>query len=143
MGTRIRPKKPTTSPPATPVETQPGIRVLICKQNIRIGFVITELDIVRRPVGLDEVLLEQQCLRFAPCHGDVDLMDLVDHRQSLAGKSGTTKIAPNPILQIAGFSHIDHFAILPQHLIDTRASRQIFQEMLVVKCRFRLCRHES
>ena len=91
---RVRAEVPDTAPVAFPREHHTRVLVLDRDGDVRERLVVAQPDVERRPVALDEVLLEMQRLDLAARDDDLDVGDaLAAARESGRGRrlsSGST-----------------------------------------------------
>src|SRR5690606_11617439 len=106
------------------------------EKNIGITFVVTQHDVVRRTLILDEVLLEQQSLGFAVGQRGLDAVDLVDQGQRLVIKTAATEVVAQSLLEILRLTDIERLAVGIQHAIDTWARTGVLEESFVVEAFF-------
>src|SRR5207245_1582443 len=71
---RVRPEVPDARPVALAREHHPRVLVLDRDRDIRERLVVAQPDVERRPVPLDEVLLEVERLDLAARHDDLDVL---------------------------------------------------------------------
>ena len=105
------------------------------QHDVRIGFIVTQLDVVRRPEFLDQVLLEQQRLGLTVGDGDINVGNVGDQRHSLGIKTTGTKIVTDPFAQVAGFADIQDFTILVKHAVNPWPLTHDSQRCLGIKIR--------
>ena len=91
----------------------------------RIGLVVLEQDVIARLQGLDERVLQQQGIGFAP-HDDVaDLDDLLDEHAHFGRVIAVLgEIGGDALAQALRLSDIDDRAVAVYELVDARRQRQ-------------------
>lgn len=87
--------------------------------NVRL--IISEHDVVRRTMGLDQAIFEKQ--RFLLCIGEKPLHPLNLRNQAQYGWpfiSTRNQVSPKSIAQPFGFSDIENLPLLPLKEVDPR-----------------------
>src|SRR5262245_3778061 len=93
--------------------------------------VVTQPDVERRPVPLDEVLLEMQRLDLAARDDHLDVRDpLGQLRDGVPDVCGSLEIAANARAQRLGLAHVEDLAARVAEDVDAGLRRQSF-ELLV------------
>lgn len=76
--------------------------------NKRIGFIITQQDVVFRLVLLDERIFKQECIKFGVNDGEFDFPNLLDQFSSFGVVVlNAGEIATYSVLEVFRFSYID------------------------------------
>ena len=66
---------------------------MLADEDVRVGLVVAQQDVVRRAQLLDQGLLKQQRFRFAAGDGDLDIRDAPDQCLGLGIQTGIAEIA--------------------------------------------------
>ncbi|MCY1414599.1 hypothetical protein D9M71_300530 [compost metagenome] len=98
------------------------------QEHIRVGFVVTQQDVVRRPPFLDQRLLEQQRFGFIGDDGGFDLGDTRHQGRGLGRQACLAKIAGQALLEVLGLAYIKQARLVIEHPIDTGAAAARGQE---------------
>ena len=109
-----------------PVNAEPW-KVAVGEKHIRVGFVVAQQDVVRRPPFLDQGLLEQQCLGLVGGDGGFDLRDTCDQRGRLGCLTGLAKVTGETLLEVFRLADVEQASLAIEHAIDagaTTAGRQ-------------------
>jgi len=109
-------------------EHHAGVLVLHGDGDVRKGLVVPEADVERRPVPLDEVLLEVQGLDLVLGHDHLDVLHPV--RQLLNRSPAVLrllKVGPHPRPEGLGFSDVEHVSRPIPEQVDPGLGRQAFQ----------------
>ena len=113
------------SPVALTGEHHPGVRVGDGDRDVREGLVVAQPDVERRPVALDEVLLEMQRLRLALRDDDLDpahpIDELLDPRTRVAAAVEVAAHAGPKGLRLAD---VEDLVALVAKQVHARARRQ-------------------
>ena len=98
------------------------------QKDKRVGFIITQQDVIARLVELNIVVLKQQrfCLRMRD--GDINILDERDQRFGLTGGKVAAKIAGKAFFKIFCLPHIDNRTASVIHAIDARLAGYGFQK---------------
>ena len=80
--------------------------------HIRIGLVVAQEDVEPRPVFLDEVVLEEQRLRFGRDDDSLEVGDQVEHHPGLRGPLVLcSEVAPDALAEAFGLANVQHLAL--------------------------------
>lgn len=123
MGAGIRPEIAVAAVGGAAIEGQPREHVS-GQDQIRIGLVVAEEDVVARRLGLDEVVLQQQGLGLGARHRDRDVAHARDHEGDARREVRLLEIARHPLLQVARLAHVEQLPVLAQHAIHARQAGQ-------------------
>ena len=85
-----------------------GRILIISNKNIRIGFIISQQNIVFRPVFLNQILLEDQCIGFRVGNGELYMMNISDQSPGLFRTQIFDEIRMKTVGKILGLSNIDN-----------------------------------
>ena len=118
MGAGVWAVEDALAAPAAAVEGQPGEVLVVGEQDVGVGLVVAQLDVVGGPGLLDEGLFEQQGLGFAVGDGDFDVGHLVDHGQASGVEGCAAEVAADAVAEVGGLADVDDFAGAVLHLVD-------------------------
>ena len=124
---RVRPEVDDPASVALAREHDARILVLHGDGDVRERLVVTQPDVERRPVPLDEVLLEVQGLDLVLRDDHLDVLHAL--RQLLNRRSGVLrllKVRPHPRPQRLGLSDVEHVPGPVPKEVDARLGRQAF-----------------
>ena len=93
-------------------EHHPRVLVRERHRDVRERLVVAEPDVERRPVALDEVLLEMQRLRLRAGDDDLDVGDALGELRASHPRVATLEVAAHPRAQRLRLAHVQHFARL-------------------------------
>ncbi len=94
--------------------------------DVRERLVVAQADVERRPVTLDEVLLEVQRLRLALGDDDLDALDAVDHAVDAdAHVAAAVEVAAHARPERLRLADVEDVVPLAAKEIDARAARQL------------------
>ena len=121
----VRPEIGAVLPVHTP--GQIDLRKLVVgDDDPRVGLGILQQDVVVRLVLLDEVVLQQQCVRLGIHHGELRVGDLRDQDPSLHVQPlRRHKVLSHPLVQVFGLAHINH---LPRGIVVTIDPRGMWKQ---------------
>jgi hypothetical protein len=114
---------------------------LACQQNIGIGFIIPQQDVVLGLMLLDQIVFEDQRLGFGMGNRKLDMMDMADQGPSFGTPRVTSKIGAQAFHQILGFTHIQNDSVLTQHPVNARLMRDRGKERFMIKRHLNICSH--
>ena len=100
------------------VQAQAWKVVIAGKENVRVRLVVAQQNIIRRPVSLDQALLQQQRLGFVGGDGGVNLLDAADQCLGLGAQAGFAEVAGQALFKVAGLADIQQCAVGIEHAID-------------------------
>lgn len=98
------------------------------QKNKRVGFIITQQDVVARLVELNVVMLKQQRFRLRVRDGDINILNELDQRFGLTGGQVAAKIAGKAFFKIFRLPNIDNRTASVIHAIDARLASYGFQK---------------
>ena len=101
------------------MDAQPG-KLAGREEDIGIGLVVAQQDVIRRPPLLDQRLLKQQRLGFVGGDGGLDLCDLGHQRSGLGCLPGLAEIAGQALFQVLRLADIEQLGLRVEHAIDAR-----------------------
>ena len=123
---RVRPEVDGAAPVPLPREHHAGVRVGDRHRDVRERLVVAEADVERRPVALDEVLLEVQRLRLALGDDHLDPADPVDHPVDPgAHVRAAVEVAPHAGAQRLRLADVEDVVPVAAKEVDARAPRQL------------------
>ena len=93
---------------------------VVAQKNERIGFVVPQQNIVLGLMLLDQVVLEDQRLRFGMRDGKLDGTDMAHQGSGLLAARIAPKIGAQTFGEILGLADVQDAACLIQHPIHTR-----------------------
>jgi len=103
----------------------PRVRILKFDFNIRIAFIVFELNIVLRPILFNQIHFKNQRFQLGFHHNPVDMINMTDHLAGFYRMLHTVlKIGTDPVTQIDRFTDINDFVIGVFHQITTGFIRQ-------------------
>ncbi len=132
-GAGIRPEIATLGLLCTAMNAQPRVGT-VGQEHIRIGLIITQQDVVRRPPLFDEGLFQQQ--RFGFVVGDRGF-DLGDARNQCAGLGcvpGLAKVAGKTLLEVLGLADVQQRGVGIEHAINARATATGREKCTWIEC---------
>ena len=139
MGAGVRAVKDALAAAAAAVEGEPGEVLVFGEQDVGVGLVVAQLDVVGGPVPLDQRLFEQQRLGFAVGDGDFDAGHLVQHGEAARVQGGAAEIAAHAVAQVGGLADVDDLAGAVLHLVHPGPAREAGDVTFVIEGGF--CRH--
>ena len=92
--------------------------------EVGVGLVVAEQNIVARRERLDEIVLEDQRLRFGASDRDLDRRDLRQHLGSARSVLGFLKIGRDALFQVARLADVERLAFRSDHAVHARQTRQ-------------------
>ena len=93
-----------------------------------VGLVVLEQDIVARTVALDELLLQNQRLRFGVRDDQGDIMDQRDHDLDAEGVvCGRLEVGAHPLAEGLGLADVEDVAGNAPELVHPRSVRQVLE----------------
>src|SRR5713101_7798624 len=92
--------------------------------QVGIGLVVAEQDIVARAERLDEIVLEDQRLRFGAGDRDLDRRDLRQHHGDARAVLRFLKIRRDALFQVARLADIERLPLPADHAVHARQTRQ-------------------
>src|SRR5690625_5809847 len=98
-----------------------------------LGLIVAQQDIVRRAIGLNQVVFKNQRFGFIAGNGDLYLMNSRYQGRCLGAQAGFSKIAGQPLFQVLGFTHVKKLARAIKHLIDAGLGGGVSQKASSVK----------
>ena len=105
---------------AMPLTGEHDPRVLVADRDgdVGVGLVVAQADVERRPVALDQVLLEQQRLGLGVGGDELDLLDPLDQPGRLHGRvQVAAEVRPHPLAQRLGLADVEHLSLpAPEHV---------------------------
>ena len=97
-------------------------------RDVGIGLVVAQPDVERRPVALDQVLLQQQRLVLAAGAEELDLLDPLDQLGRLdRGVGLAPEVRLHPLSQRLGLAHVQHLAVAAVEQVHAGAVGQRLQ----------------
>ena len=87
------------------------------QQQVGIGLVVPEEDVVLGTQPFDEVVLQQQGFGLGAGDGGLDVPDARHHVADAGRQVRLLEVAGNPLLQVPGLAHVEHRAVLSHHAI--------------------------
>ena len=124
----VRPEVHDAPAVALAREHDAGVLVLHGDGDVRKRLVVTQADVERRPVPLDEVLLEVQGLDLVLRHDHLDVLNPV--RQLLNRRPAVLrllKVGPHPRPERLGLSDVEHVSRPVPEQVDPGLGRQALQ----------------
>ena len=91
--------------------------------DVVVGFVVPEIDVVARPVLLDQVVLKDQRLLFRPGENEIEIPDSGNEEGDHRPRVGAGEIGPDPRLQVPRLPHVENLPGAVPHQIDAGAPR--------------------
>ena len=123
---RVRPEVDRSAPVTLAGEHHAGIRVGDRHRDVRERLVVPQADVERRPVALDEVLLEVQRLRLALRDDHLDAPDPVDHPVDADAHVGAAvEVAAHASPERLRLADVEDVVAIPAEEVDARAARQL------------------
>ena len=102
--------------------------VLDSDRDVRKGLVVAEADVERRPVPLDEVLLEVQRLHLAARDDDLHVVDaLGELRECRPVATASLEVRPDPGPERLGLADVEDLRPLVAEEVDAGLRRQALQ----------------
>ena len=123
MGAGVWAVEDALAAPAAAVEGQPGKVLVVGEQDVGVGLVVAQLDVVGGAGLLDEGLFEQQGLGFAVGDGDFDARHLVDHGEASGVQGCSAEVAADAVAEVGGLADVDDFAGAVLHLVHAGPAR--------------------
>ena len=105
----------------------PRVVVIAGDHEVGITLVIPQVDVVTRPVALDQRGFKQQRLVFRMRDRDLDIRHLVEHGLGLGVARRAQEIAGHPLLQVLGLADIEHVALGVVHAVHAGRLSQLTQ----------------
>ena len=121
---RVRAEVDRASPVPLPREHDPRILVRERHRDVRERLVVAQADVERRPMALDEVLLEVQRLRFRARDDDLDVADSLGQLRGPHARVAALEVAAHARAQRLRLSHVQDLATLVSKEIDARPARK-------------------
>jgi hypothetical protein len=87
---------------------------------VEVSIVISEIDVIARPVLLDQIVLQDERLFFCFCNYKFYITDFRDEEGNHGPFIRPAEIVLDAIFKIAGLPDIDYFAILVFHEVHAR-----------------------
>ncbi len=115
------------------VQRQARKPVLAGQEDIGITLVVPQQDIVRRLVGLDQVVLQQQRVHLGGGNGDLYLLNAHHQGHGFLGQAAGAKVAAHPVFQIARLAHVQQLVLGVVHLVNPRPRGQGVEKRLVIE----------
>ena len=128
---RVRPEVDDAPPVPLPREHHPWVLVLDGHRDVRERLVVAQPHVERRPVSLDEVLLEVQGLDLGVRDDHLDVGDAsrkLRHRRARVG--GGLEVAPDARTQRLRLPDVEHVAPRVPEQVDARLRREGLQLVL-------------
>ena len=123
---RVRAEVDRAAPMPLAREHDPRIGVGDRDGDVRERLVVAQADVERRPVALDEVLLEVQRLRLALGDDHLDALDAVDHPVDAdAHVAAAVEVAADARPERLRLADVEDVVPLAAKEIDARAARQL------------------
>ncbi len=130
----IRPEVTPLAGARPAVETQPRKRMVGGDVDVGVALVVPQQDVEPRLVLLDQVVFEQQRLRFGVGHRHLDARHELHHRGGLCRRLRAMKVARHPFFQVPRLADIDDLVLRVEHAIHAGAMGQRAQEGFRVEC---------
>jgi hypothetical protein len=132
LGVRVRPEVDDAAP--VPLAGEHDARVFVPDGHgdVRERLVVPELDVERRPVALDEVLLEVERLDLVRGHDHLEVGDPVGQLRLLVLADALLEVAPHPRPQRLRLADVEHPAAGVSKDVDARLCGQPLQLLLEV-----------
>src|SRR5207342_2013497 len=127
---RVRVRAEVDGPAAVPLASEHDARVLVGEGHcdVRERLVVAETDVERRPVPLDEILLEVERLGLALRHDHLDPVDALDElADARAGVAAAVPVAPDAGTQRFRLADVEDLVALVAKQVHARTRRQPFQ----------------
>ena len=106
------------------VETEPR-KIVTADDQIRIGLVVPEKNVVARIERLDEIVFEQQRFAFRARDGGFDLRHMRDHvLRARRLPDGLLEVRRDAFAQVERFPDVQYFALGVEHTVDAGQVRQ-------------------
>ena len=106
------------------IEHQSRILVFERTENVGIGFIVAQGDVVARPLRLDQIALEQQRLGLVRRDRHLDARDPLHQRGELGRILAAAEVAADAIAQTRGLADVQQLAVGIVHAIDAGTLRQ-------------------
>ncbi|MNJ11025.1 hypothetical protein D3C77_51920 [compost metagenome] len=98
------------------------------EEHIRVGLIVAQQDVIRRPPFLDQRLLKQQRFGLVGGDGGLDLDDARHQGSRLRRQAGFAKIAGETLLEVFRLADIQQPGFTVEHPVDARATAAGRQE---------------
>ena len=125
---RVRPEVDGVAPVPLAREHHARVGVGDRHRDVRERLVVAETDVERRPVPLDEILLEVERLGLALRHDHLDPVDALDElADARAGVAAAVPVAPDAGTQRFRLADVEDLVALVAKQVHARTRRQPFQ----------------
>ena len=126
---RVRVRPEVDGARAMPLAREHDPRVLVRQRHrdVRERFVVAEPDVERRPVALDEVLLEVQRLGLVPRDDHLDVRDERHQLRRPGASVAALEVAADARAERLRLADVDHASPLVAEQVDARSSGQRFE----------------
>ncbi|MNM67260.1 hypothetical protein D3C81_787850 [compost metagenome] len=98
------------------------------EEHIRVGLIVAQQDVIRRPPFLDQRLLKQQRFGLVGGDGGFDLDNARHQGSRLRRQAGFAKIAGETLLEVFRLADIQQPGFTVEHPVDARATAAGRQE---------------
>ena len=123
---RVRVRAEVDGVAAVPLACEHDPRVLVRDghRDVRKRLVVAKPDVERRPVALDEVLLEVERLRLGTRHDDLDVRDPLHELRSPRPSVAALEVAPDARAERLRLADVEHLASLVAEEVHAGTPRE-------------------
>ena len=121
---RVRPEVDGATAMPLPREHDPRVLVLERHRDVRERLVVAQPDVERRPVALDEVLLEVERLRLVARDDDLDVRDPGGQLRHPGAPVAALEVAAHAAAQRLRLAHVQDVSALVPEEVDAGAARK-------------------
>ena len=100
------------------------VGVFAREKNIGIGFIVTQQNVVGRPVAFDQVVFKQQRIHLGRGHRNLNIAYARHQRHCLCSEASRAEIAADPVFEVSRLADVEKLAVFVVHLVDTRPAGQ-------------------
>ena len=120
---RVRVRAEVEGPAPVPLAREHHARVLVRERHrdVRERLVVAEADVERRPVALDEVLLEVERLGLGARDDDLDVVDALDEAGRADPRVAALEVAAHPRAERLRLPDVQDLARLVAKEVDARS----------------------
>ena len=120
---RVRPEVDGPAAVALAREHDPRVLVRDGHRDVRERLVVAQPDVERRPVALDEVLLEVERLGLVPRHDHLDVGDAAHELRRSRAAVALLEVAADARAERLRLAHVDRVPLLVAEDVDARRAR--------------------
>ena len=102
---------------------------LLSNGDVRIAFVVLEIDVVARLMLFDQIVFQQQCIPFGIRDDGAYVRDFAHHGGDACAVVVLREIRADPFTQILGFADVENLTILIYMLVHPRFIREGFEQV--------------